>query len=91
MEIINATPKTVERLITKVESLKMQVERLKNRSSERRLKRWLDSQEVLFTLGISARTLQAYRDKGQLPYSQVGSKFYYKSEDVQRLVLNSKA
>nr|WP_283242766.1 helix-turn-helix domain-containing protein [Marinifilum caeruleilacunae] len=45
--------------------------------------RWLDNQEVCQTLLISKRTLQTYRDNGTLPFSQIGSKIYYKSSDIQ--------
>lgn len=31
---------------------------------------------------ISKRTLQSYRDKRRLPYSNVGGKFFYRETDV---------
>ncbi|BBL01307.1 hypothetical protein A3BBH6_15430 [Alistipes onderdonkii subsp. vulgaris] len=31
---------------------------------------------------ISKRTLQSYRDKRVLPYSNVGGKFFYRETDV---------
>jgi len=45
---------------------------------------WLDIQEVCFLLKISKRTLQTYRDKGILPYSQVNGKIYFKAADIQK-------
>ncbi|WP_337939558.1 helix-turn-helix domain-containing protein [Alistipes finegoldii] len=33
-------------------------------------------------LGISKRTLQAYRVAGRLPFSNLGGKFYYREQDV---------
>ena len=71
------------------EALKNQVKVLQNRTEDKKLKKWMDSQEVLITLNISIRTLQTYRDTGKLPYSQVGQKFFYKPEDVEKLVLMS--
>lgn len=89
MEITNITTKQVAGLASKIEVLKNQVKTLQSRTEDKRLKTWMDSQDVLMTLGISIRTLQTYRDKGMLPYSQVGQKFFYKPEDIQKLVLIS--
>ncbi len=90
METTNITTKQVVGLASKIEALKSQVKALQSRTEDKRLKQWMDSQDVLITLNISIRTLQTYRDKGRLPYSQVGQKFFYKPEDVEKLVLNSK-
>jgi len=46
------------------------------------LKKWLSSDEVCCLLLISKRTLQSYRDRGILPFSQIGRKIYYKATDV---------
>ena len=45
-----------------------------------KVENWLDSQEVCLLLGFSKRTLQ---------YSQIGSKIYYKSSDIERIIANS--
>lgn len=44
---------------------------------------WYNNEEVCRLLGVSLRTLQTYRDKGLIPYSQVGHKCYYKIKDVE--------
>lgn len=54
-----------------------------------REKKWLDNDNVRQLLQIEKRTLQYYRDSGRLPYSMIGSKCYYKSADVQKLIDNS--
>lgn len=51
---------------------------------------WLDNQDVILLLDISPRTLQSYRDRGVLPYSQVGHKCYYKLSDVKQLLERSR-
>ncbi len=86
MEIINATPKAVSGLVSKIEALKKQVKALKNVREDNALKPWMDAQDVLFTLSVTNRTLQTYRDKGMLSYTQVGQKYYYKPEDVEKLL-----
>ena len=37
-------------------------------------------------LHISQRALQNYRDRGIIPYSTIGSKFYYRETDVERVI-----
>lgn len=48
-----------------------------------RLDGWLDNTDVCEIFGIGKRTLQNYRNKGILPYSQINHKCYYRPEDVQ--------
>ena len=48
--------------------------------------KWLDKQEILERLHISASTLFKWRKKGLLPYSCVVGKIYYKESDVQKLL-----
>ena len=44
--------------------------------------KWLSSEEVCHFLMISKRTLQSYRDRGTLPFAQIGRKIYYRSSDI---------
>ena len=44
--------------------------------------KWLSSEEVCHLLMISKRTLQNYRDRGILPFAQIGRKIYYKASDI---------
>ena len=50
--------------------------------------RLYDNQEVCLLLGFSKRTLQYYRSSGRLAYSQIGSKIYYKSADIEKIISN---
>ena len=47
---------------------------------------WKDNQTVCQTLGVSKRTLQNFRDKGLIPYSQIGHKCFYKPEDIKEFI-----
>ncbi len=71
-----------EALLLKVEELSKRIKKLQNQR-KRRLTKWLDNQDVCELLDISKTTLQKYRDRKGLPYSQVENKIYYKSEDIQ--------
>ena len=69
-----------------VSSLAEKVNRLCSRKNERRLRKWMDGEEVCRLLRLSPRTLQGMRDRGVVPCSQVDKKFYYRMEDVECLV-----
>jgi excisionase family DNA binding protein len=45
--------------------------------------KWLSSEEVCHLLMISKRSLQTYRDRGILPFAQIGRKIYYKATDIE--------
>jgi hypothetical protein len=45
--------------------------------------RYLDIQETCQLLKVSKRTLQAYRDKGFLSFSQIAGKIYFRASDIE--------
>lgn len=49
-------------------------------------KKWLRTAEVRKLLGVSPGTLQNLRINGTLPYSKVDSLFYYKLEDIEKML-----
>jgi MerR family transcriptional regulator, repressor of the yfmOP operon len=50
--------------------------------------KWLSSEEVCHLLMISKRTLQNYRDKKIIPFSQISRKIYYRATDIHEYLLN---
>lgn len=54
--------------------------------SQRLAEEWIDGQRVMEVLKISKRTLQTLRDDGDLAFSSVKGKFYYKAEDLEALL-----
>lgn len=46
----------------------------------------LTSKEVVRILGISDKTWQNYRNKGIIPFSQIGRKIYVRKEDLDRFM-----
>ena len=50
--------------------------------------KWLDAQDVMALLHISKRSLQTLRANGTLPFSPINNKFFYKLEDVERVLGN---
>lgn len=73
-------------LTLRVNAIEEQTEAMSRRQEDIALKKWLDNQDVCDVLGISKRTLQTYRDKGLLPFSQIRHKIFYKPEDVEKLL-----
>ena len=69
--------------MTQFEALAKKMDSLYS-EQDKGLKKWLDNQDVCLILNISKRTLQAYRDNGTLPYSQVNHKIYYKPTDIEQ-------
>ncbi|KGN67008.1 transcriptional regulator [Porphyromonas gulae] len=47
---------------------------------------YLTGREICERLFISPRTLQDYRDKGIIPYTQIAGKILYKLSDINQLL-----
>ena len=76
-------------MVTMLETLAGKIEAL-NEKQQKRLGCWFDNEEVCEILSIGKRTLQSYREKRIIPYTQVGHKIYYKPQDVEALLKQSK-
>lgn len=48
--------------------------------------KWLRNNEVKKLLGVSGGTLQNLRVNGTLPFNKIGGLYYYKQEDVERML-----
>jgi excisionase family DNA binding protein len=44
---------------------------------------WLSTKDAAALLQVTNRTMQNYRDEGKIPFSQVGSKIYYRESDIE--------
>jgi hypothetical protein len=73
-------------LIREVHWIKAYLQRDENKPVERFKNIWMDGQEVMQSLHISKRTLQALRDNGTIPFSRINGKFYYKTEDIEKML-----
>lgn len=49
-------------------------------------KKWLKGSEVRKMLQISPGTLQNLRIKGQLKPSKIGGSFYYRSDEIEKIL-----
>lgn len=81
MEVI-ISKEVFQTLLDKIEEINKKLETQKNKS---KLKDdWLDIQETCDLLKVSKRTLQYYRQRGLIPYSQVNGKYFFKLTDIQK-------
>ncbi len=87
MNIIAIEEKTFEQMMQRLADFSKEVKELYQDGKANT--EWLDNQDVCELLNISKRTLQSYRDRGILPYSQIGYKCYYKKSDIERLIEKS--
>ncbi|MCD7969939.1 MAG: helix-turn-helix domain-containing protein [Alistipes sp.] len=90
MELISMSAEVFNAMAERLEAIENKAHSLCRRQEDLALKKWLDHQDVCQILGISKRTLQSYREKGILPYSQIRHKIFYRPEDVQRLLQKSR-
>lgn len=86
MEVVIIEKKTFEALLSGVETLTGKVGALCRRCHDRQMQKWLDGEDVCRILRISPRTLQTLRDNRIIGCSQINRKFYYKPEEVERLL-----
>ena len=87
MEVVTIEKRTFSYVCERFTEFAKRIESLC--STHTQVENWLDSQEVCLLLGVSKRTLQYYRSSGRLAYSQIGSKIYYKTSDIERIIADS--
>ena len=86
MEIVSIEKKTFDEMMARMGAFVEKVAALQRKGDEKRLAKGLTSDEVCRQLRISPRTLMKLRDRGFIGYSQIGYRFYYKPEDVKRVI-----
>lgn len=86
MEIVIIEKKAFEALLSGVGALTEKVSALHERCNDKRMSNWLDGENVCRLLHISPRTLQTLRDNRLIGFSQINRKFYYKPDEVERLL-----
>ena len=86
MEIVSIEKKTFEMMLASFNALSEKAAALRRKSDGGRRDRWLTGEEVCGQLRISPRTLQSLRDRLLFGYSQMNRRFYYRPEEVRRLI-----
>ena len=86
MELILIEAGAYLELNRQLSTLSVQMADFQKKIAPQNREKWLDAQDVCMALGISKRSLQNYREKGLVPYSNIGGKFFYKEADIQKIL-----
>lgn len=87
MEIVIVEKRTFEALLTAAGTLAAKVDALHRRCGDRQgVPSGSTGEDVCRILRISPRTLRIMRDNRAIGFTQVNRKFYYKPEEVERLL-----
>lgn len=82
----NQFKQTFMSLANELSDLKKMVVFIGKNRLAKTMENWVDGEEVQKALKISKRTLQSYRDKGVLGYTQFGNKLFYKVSEIEKLL-----
>jgi hypothetical protein len=78
--------RAIQQLSEQVEEVKVLVLDLTRKLDEPQEEKWIDGQDAMLALRISARTLRTLRASGKLSFSRIHNKLYYKQTDIQALL-----
>jgi len=82
MSAIIITTDQFDELLNKIDLLNLKLEE----TSKAPEPTFIDNQDFIQLMHISKRTAQTWRDNETIAYSQIGSKIYYKMDDVNALL-----
>jgi hypothetical protein len=86
MEAVILSNEQFEEILKQIETIKS---RLKESEKKNLKEKIINNQEFLLLMNISKRTAQSWRDEGVIPFSQIGSKIYYRWGDIETLLENN--
>ncbi|MDR2920786.1 MAG: helix-turn-helix domain-containing protein [Tannerella sp.] len=86
MEVITIESDTYKDLIDKIDAIACYIKNEREQSDTKIDEIWVDSYEVCTFLRISDRTLQRLRSNGQISYSILSGKTYYKIAEIKRIL-----
>jgi len=76
----------MERIMDRFDKIDKTFEKMGKRKNMLDGEMLLDNQDLCQLLHVSKRTLQRYRDTGELPFQTVYHKTYYKESDVHAFI-----
>ena len=86
MEVITIESKAFKELQTKINTIANYITAQQEVASLEDDEIWVDSYEVCTFLKISERTLQRLRSNGEISYSKIRGRNYYKIGEIRRLI-----
>ena len=88
MEMVIIEKEVLDGLYLRIEEMNQKMKKLYVISGGRDNHTWMDSQEVCQLYGISKRSLQNYRERGMIAFTQIGAKIYFKSVDMETFFMS---
>lgn len=82
-QLICIEERTFRELCSRIEMLSQLAERLQNKLKLSYSEEWIDGEEVCRQLNITKRTLQAYRERGVLPFSFIEGKTLFRQKEIE--------
>ena len=86
MEVITIDSKAFNEIIGQLSTISKFVLSSQGSSEKDEANEWVDNYEVCTFLQISERTLQRLRAKGEISYSRIRGRTYYKVSEVRRML-----
>jgi hypothetical protein len=86
MDVITIESQAYKELMAKINTITQFVKACQERENGETSDGWVDSYEVCTFLKISVRTLQRLRAKGEINYSRISGKNFYRISEIQRLL-----
>lgn len=86
MDVITVETKAFKELMAKINVIANYVFSRQDDCKENEDDIWVDSYEVCTFLKISGRTLQRLRSKGEIAYSTIRGRNFYKIGEIKRLL-----
>jgi hypothetical protein len=86
MDVITIESQAYKELMAKINTITQFVKACQERENGETTDGWVDSYEVCTFLKISVRTLQRLRTKGEINYSRISGKNFYRISEIQRLL-----
>lgn len=84
MSMVMMEKSDFDRLIGRIEEIAEHIRKSEEKESAKEADRWISNREAMGILGVSARTLQRYRNTGRIPFFKMGRNCRYRLLDVER-------
>ena len=86
MEIITIEPKAFKEIIDQIGILSNYIQSTQANKERNEDNEWVDNYEVCTFLKISERTLQRLRTNGEISFSRIRGRTYYKLSEIRRML-----
>ena len=84
MEVITIESSAFKEILSQLDEIKSAIQRNGNKQPPE--DRLLDNDEAAAFLKVTKRTLQTYRNTGEISFVQKGSKIYYRMSDIEEFL-----